>query len=248
MAKTTVTADSLIEGLVKRGKPQHIAEGIVLNLKDESGFNPSAVGDNGNAYGLAQWNGPRKRAYQKYANEKREGIRRRRYPARLPGLRSPDSTPEYNRRLMKAKTREEAAVYFLEDFERPAETHRIARRKAKYLGGLVPDGAFEGDVSWRMPQGSSGWHRQWHHELRRRTPPRWVACPSTEVGTVPQQSFVSDWEQEDAEKAVKGESYGVPRHDVRFGGRTDPGPEPCSDRWARRASPRTTHFMKKGFD
>ncbi len=45
------------------------AAGIVGNLAVESGasLDPTAIGDNGNARGIAQWNGPRKRALEAFA-------------------------------------------------------------------------------------------------------------------------------------------------------------------------------------
>ena len=52
------------------GYKPHIAAGLVGNLIQESGWNidTKAVGDNGNAFGSAQWNGPRRRAYKAWAS------------------------------------------------------------------------------------------------------------------------------------------------------------------------------------
>lgn len=49
-----------------------MSSALVGNLMQESGadINPAAVGDNGNAYGAAQWNGPRMRAYKAFAAER----------------------------------------------------------------------------------------------------------------------------------------------------------------------------------
>ena len=38
--------------------------GILANMKDESGFNPAAVGDHGDAYGLFQWHPDRQREFR----------------------------------------------------------------------------------------------------------------------------------------------------------------------------------------
>ena len=43
------------------------AAGILANLQAESQMNPHAVGDNGNAYGLAQWHPDRQEAFRKWA-------------------------------------------------------------------------------------------------------------------------------------------------------------------------------------
>lgn len=42
--------------------------GILSNIKSESGFRPEAVGDNGNAYGICQWNS-RRQSLVKYCEE-----------------------------------------------------------------------------------------------------------------------------------------------------------------------------------
>lgn len=48
-----------------KGLPPHQIAGIMGNMDAESKFNPAAVGDGGNAFGLAQWNdrGPAMKAY-----------------------------------------------------------------------------------------------------------------------------------------------------------------------------------------
>jgi hypothetical protein len=43
------------------------ATGLASNLNAESGFNPNAVGDNGQAYGVAQWHPDRQRAFAAWA-------------------------------------------------------------------------------------------------------------------------------------------------------------------------------------
>lgn len=58
--------------LLELGYEPHIAAGLTGNLMQESGvsINTRAVGDNGNAFGMAQWNGPRRRAYLSYAQSR----------------------------------------------------------------------------------------------------------------------------------------------------------------------------------
>lgn len=55
--------------LLELGYEPHIAAGLTGNLMQESGvaINTRAVGDNGNAFGMAQWNGPRRRSYLRFA-------------------------------------------------------------------------------------------------------------------------------------------------------------------------------------
>ncbi|MFD2854022.1 phage tail tip lysozyme [Seohaeicola zhoushanensis] len=56
--------------LLERGMEPHIAAGFVGNFMAESGagLNTRAVGDGGNAFGIAQWNGPRRHAYLDFAS------------------------------------------------------------------------------------------------------------------------------------------------------------------------------------
>lgn len=50
---------------VAQGYPSHVAAGIVANIKHESNFNVNAVGDGGQAKGLAQWHPDRQNALRK---------------------------------------------------------------------------------------------------------------------------------------------------------------------------------------
>lgn len=66
----------ILQGLLQRGYPMHIAQGIVANLIAESGLNagineaaPLVPGSRG-GYGLAQWTGPRRRQYEAFAAER----------------------------------------------------------------------------------------------------------------------------------------------------------------------------------
>ena len=124
----------IIAGLVARGMPEHIARGFAMNFADESAFNPAAVGDNGNAYGLAQWNGPRMAALQSFAEGTGRGVSDPN--AQLDFLMHELQGPEAGAwsKIAGAPDANTAAAAVLNYFERPAETHR-ARREAAYLGG-----------------------------------------------------------------------------------------------------------------
>jgi len=53
----------------KRGWSKEQAAGIVANLVAESGGKPNAVGDNGQAFGLAQWHPDRQAAFKKWSGK-----------------------------------------------------------------------------------------------------------------------------------------------------------------------------------
>jgi hypothetical protein len=131
-----VSDKRVVEAMVARGWSPQAGEGIAWNLHDESGFNTEAVGDNGNAYGLAQWNGPRKKAYLDFAASR--GAAPGDFETQMDFLDHElrTSHADAGKALQGAGTANDAAVHFLTKFERPAKVHQDARTK-KYLGGVV---------------------------------------------------------------------------------------------------------------
>lgn len=132
-ANGALSREYVIDGLVKRGMAPHIAAGFAMNFVDESGLNPTAVGDNGNAYGLAQLNGPRMKDLKRYAASVGQPISNP--EVQMDHLMYEVNGPEaaaWNH-ISKARNQQEAAVAVLNYFERPAEVHR-ARREAAYWG------------------------------------------------------------------------------------------------------------------
>jgi hypothetical protein len=66
----------VLAGLVQRGIPLHIAQGMVANMIAESNLNPGIneiaplVPGSRGGYGLNQWTGPRRRAYEAFAQSR----------------------------------------------------------------------------------------------------------------------------------------------------------------------------------
>ena len=69
--KSTVSGNDagIVSKLMEYGWTKEQAIGIAANLKNESGYNPNAVGDNGQAYGIAQWHPDRQAAFRRYAGK-----------------------------------------------------------------------------------------------------------------------------------------------------------------------------------
>ena len=67
MAKTTVSPDfnTAVDYLQKKGWTRNQAVGIASNLQHESGFKLDAIGDDGTAFGIAQWRGNRVKNFEK---------------------------------------------------------------------------------------------------------------------------------------------------------------------------------------
>jgi len=128
-----VSPDAVVAGLVQRGVPQHVAEGVVMNFQDESGLDTSIPGDNGNAYGLAQWNGPRRVRLHDYARSR--GTSADDLDTQLDYFMRENVGPEAAawKQVMAAPDRNSAAVAFVNHWERPATKHAVART-AKYSG------------------------------------------------------------------------------------------------------------------
>ncbi|PBB68141.1 hypothetical protein CK228_13610 [Mesorhizobium sp. WSM4312] len=105
-----------------------------MNFKDESSFNTDIVGDNGNAIGLAQWNGQRKANLEAFARD--NGKSATDFNTQLDFFMKENTSSEAGawNEVLKAGSAGDAAARFVEFWERPRADH-LARRKAAYGGG-----------------------------------------------------------------------------------------------------------------
>lgn len=138
------TPQEVYEGLLGRGVPPHIAQGVVANFQDESGLDtgieeksPTVKGSRG-GFGLAQWTGPRRRALEAFAQERGDPVSD--LDVQLDFFMHENTGAERAawQKVLAAKTPQEAAVNFVTHWERPAPEHR-ARRAARYQqeGGVA---------------------------------------------------------------------------------------------------------------
>jgi len=123
--------------LLERGYEPHVAAGLVGNLMQESGvgLNPRAVGDGGNAFGIAQWNGPRRRQYMEFA--RRRGTDPANLDTQIAFLdhEMRNSEAAAARRIRSATTAREAALVGSREFWRPGVPHNA--RRAGYAQDLI---------------------------------------------------------------------------------------------------------------
>ena len=116
--------------------------GIAANLGTESGFNPSAVGDRGAAYGIGQWHADRQRAFEKFAGRSIVGssledqLKFVNYELTEGGERSAGD------RLRTAKTAGDAAGIVSRYDERPADTEGEASRRGALAERVAPEGPY----------------------------------------------------------------------------------------------------------
>lgn len=133
--------------LVRRGVPEHVAQGVILNGIDESNLNPSAIGDNGNAGGLFQWNGTRFNALKAFARDQGRNWQDDQVQLDFFMAENAGSQKANWDAVLRSGNYQEAALNFLNQWERPAEEHRVSRA-AKYTGAAVPGGATPGPTGY----------------------------------------------------------------------------------------------------
>jgi hypothetical protein len=125
----------VVAGLVKRGVPEHVARGVLMNFQDESGLDTGiqeqAPTSGRGGFGLAQWTGPRRVALEQFAQSQGKPIDDP--DVQLDYFMSENAGPEAAawQHVMAAPTAQDAAVAFVNKWERPAAEH-AASRSAKY--------------------------------------------------------------------------------------------------------------------
>lgn len=137
--------------LLSKGLSPTQVGGILLNIEDESGFDPGVneqsptVAGSRGGFGLFQHTGPRRAALEGYARAR--GKPADDWQAQLDfALTEPDMQKYL---AQNYSTPGAAAVSFLRGFERPAEKHAKAREQ-KYLGSAgytIPASAITGNPS-----------------------------------------------------------------------------------------------------
>jgi hypothetical protein len=138
-------------GLLDRGLAPHVADAFIMNFQDESGLNPGIneiaplVPGSRGGFGLYQLTGPRRVAYEQFAQER--GVNPADVDAQLDfmmmELQGPESRAAQS--IFNAPDTGSAAAAIVTDFLRPAEEHRN-KRVARYTGGKQT-------VSTNSPQG-----------------------------------------------------------------------------------------------
>ena len=132
----------IIQGLMARGLPLHVAQGVTANMIAESNLdtgineiNPIVPGSRG-GFGLNQWTGPRRRAIEAAARERGVPVDDLDFQLdfTMEELRGPERRAFD--RLMRAETAEDAARSYSNDFLRPGIPHLDARlRHARRIAG-----------------------------------------------------------------------------------------------------------------
>lgn len=143
------------DGLLRRGLPEHVADGFMLNFRDESRFDPGineaapVVPGSRGGFGLAQWTGPRRVALERFAQETGRPVGD--VETQLDFLMTELQGSEAGAMpaIMGSRDAGGAAAAIASEFLRPAPEH-LARRVADYTGGAgyQPGGLGSGGVSF----------------------------------------------------------------------------------------------------
>lgn len=128
-----VPPDALIEGLVSRGLPRHVAEGFAMNAQDESGLNPGIneasplVPGSRGGFGLMQWTGPRRKQLEAFAAQRGASVSdpNVQMDFLMAELQGPERAAA--RSILAAQDAGSAGAAIVNDFLRPAEEHRARR-------------------------------------------------------------------------------------------------------------------------
>lgn len=137
------TEAAVVRGLMARGLPPHLAYGVAGNISAESNFdpgineiNPVVPGSRG-GFGINQWTGPRRVAYENFAKERGKPLDDLDTQLDFTMWELQNTERAAGSALMTARTPEEAARIYSERFLRPGiprMDHRVA--EARRIAGI----------------------------------------------------------------------------------------------------------------
>lgn len=136
-APSTPDAKGDIGKLMGMGWTKEQATGIAANLQRESGGNHQAVGDNGKAYGIAQWHPDRQAAFKAWSGKDIQSSSRDEQLAFLNYEMRSGSEQKAGRALMGATSAEDAARIVSSQYERPKDSAGEASTRAAIATALA---------------------------------------------------------------------------------------------------------------
>ncbi len=119
--------------LISKGYTKANASGIAGNIFVESSFNPTAVGDNGTSFGLAQWHKSRWDRLNEFC--KNNSLNPNTFEAQLTYLdwELKNTEKKAYKKLIEAKTPYDSAYVFAKWFERPSSINPKRMSKAEEI-------------------------------------------------------------------------------------------------------------------
>ncbi|WP_299949071.1 phage tail tip lysozyme [uncultured Ruegeria sp.] len=140
-------SDVIRSGLVRRGLPEHVADGFIANFKDESNLdpgineiNPTVPGSRG-GFGLAQWTGPRRVALEQFAQQRGSNVSDidTQLDFLVHELQGTESSAGQS--ILSTRNASDAAQTIVRDFLRPAPEHQESR--SRRYANMSPERAAE---------------------------------------------------------------------------------------------------------
>lgn len=126
--------DEIVSGLMARGFPEHIAVGMATRMRAESGLNPGineiapVVPGSRGGYGLNQWTGPRRVAYEKFATSRGKPFDDLQTQLDFTKWELDNTESGAWKALQGTRTADEAARVYMERFLRPGVVHADMRQ------------------------------------------------------------------------------------------------------------------------
>jgi hypothetical protein len=154
-ALAKVQAEADIQKLIGMGWTRAQATGIAANIQRESGGNEKAVGDKGQAFGLAQWHPDRQAAFQQWAGKNiRESNRDEQLAFINYELRHGEKGA--GDALSRARDAGQAAAIMSQQYERPADAAGEAAKRAALAVALAQPGPAVPTPYTPVPAGAGG--------------------------------------------------------------------------------------------
>ena len=115
-----------------KGLSYHQAAGIVGNLMQESQLNTSIKGDGGKSFGIAQWNGDRRKGLQNFAKERGTDISDLNTQLEYIWKELNSTHKSALDEVLQSRNSDEATVAFMRKFERPNEKYANLTARLRY--------------------------------------------------------------------------------------------------------------------
>ena len=115
-----------------KGLSYHQAAGIVGNLMQESNLNTSIKGDGGKSFGIAQWNGDRRKGLQNFAKERGTDISDLNTQLEYVWKELNSTHKSALDGILQSKNSDEATIAFMRKFEKPNEKYANLTARLRY--------------------------------------------------------------------------------------------------------------------
>lgn len=124
-----------------QGWTKEQSAGLVANIKRESEYNPNAVGDNGKAYGIAQWHPDRQADFKKQFGK---DIKSATFDEQLAFMQyelTVGKEKSAGAKLRQTATAQDAAAAVSDNYERPADKPKEAAKRAQLASAIIGTGS-----------------------------------------------------------------------------------------------------------